>query len=505
MLSNQMSTKSGQLHFELRSTSDSQRRVSLPIERASSLVVSAREAARVRLCDKIPERILEVERYLVGRIHDDTQAVPAESRIRIIAIPSIGIHFADNSIRRLLVEIPAACPIRSKDIRWAFSGAELFDVVSGEVKDILLCPSADDSMLKHYGVGSRSRVFRSITPIVLPPEVKRRSVATNRKLVDAKPGLERVKHISGARVAVIQALRHAGIRAGVESIRVQREPFHQGGSRAELFAEGTRFEKGRLWNVEISFKVPVEGPLLLGDGRFLGLGLMAPAIDVVPGVHAFTIEEGLSSQPKPIDIVRALRRAVMARVKYSDRAHERLAPFFTGHSEDGAPVRGTGSSHISFAFDPESRKLFIFAPHIVERRPPRLDELNYLRTLDVALEGFRELRAGNSGLLRISTTTNWEVGELSLVGHSRKWKSATPYVVTRHAKGSTAMEALVADVVAECRRLKLPEPKVEPRNLRGEPGIGLTGDVTLNFERFITGPLLLGRTRFLGGGLFRPI
>ena len=62
-------------------------------------------------------------------------------------------------------------------------------------------------------------------------------------------------------------------------IRVQREPFEANGERAETFAEGKRFSKHRLWHVEIEFHEGIPGPLVIGDGRFLGLGIMAP----VPG------------------------------------------------------------------------------------------------------------------------------------------------------------------------------------------------------------------------------
>ena len=62
-----------------------------------------------------------------------------------------------------------------------------------------------------------------------------------------------------------------------EVIRVQREPFEVGGERVEEFAPGTRFPKERLWHVEITFTEPISGPLVIGDGRFLGLGAMAAA------------------------------------------------------------------------------------------------------------------------------------------------------------------------------------------------------------------------------------
>lgn len=489
--------------FELRSSTDSERRVAWRLDEASSLVVAAREAARHRLIKAMPNRVQDVDRHLVGRTPDGSNAVPAESRVRIIAIPSIGMHYADRTIRRLVIEIPAACPLPSEDVRWAFSGAELFDPDTGEVKDVLLSPSAEDDMLRHYGVGAGARVFRSVTPVVLPEQGKRRRIEPTRKLAEARRGLERVVEISGARAAVVQALRHAGVSVPAESIRLQREPFDGAGSRVEPFAIGTRFEKERLWHVEIAFGAPVEGPLLLGDGRFLGLGLMAPVRDVVPGAHVFAITDGLAGQPEPLDVARALRRAVMARVQAALDPRERLAPFFSGHAEDGAPVRRSRSSHLSFAFEPDLRRLLVLAPHVVERRAPTPQELDHLRTLDAALDGFCELRAGHAGVLSVSVATSGECDGL-LSGQARVWKAITPYVVTRHAKAGDPVAALTADIRAECRRVGLPEPAVQSRDVHGVPGLGLTATVTLLFERRVAGPLLLGRTRYLGGGLFRP-
>ena len=80
------------------------------------------------------------------------------------------------------------------------------------------------------------------------------------------------------RVAAVHvALRQAGVRGVAVEVRVQREPFDGRGFRAEVFADGTRFEKERLWHIELTLDRPVTGPLVIGDGRFLGLGVMAPA------------------------------------------------------------------------------------------------------------------------------------------------------------------------------------------------------------------------------------
>jgi CRISPR-associated protein Csb2 len=314
---------------------------------------------------------------------------------------------------------------------------------------------------------------------------------------------ERAAEEHRAAHAVVQALRHAHVAARLEAIRVQREPFEGNGTRAEPFAEGTRFPAHRLWHVEVVFRKPVGGPLVIGDGRFLGLGLMAPATGVVPGVHVFAVTEGILGHPDPLEVTRALRRAVMARVQALLEPGEALKPFFSGYAEDGAPVRRAGSSHLWFAFDPESRNLLVLAPHIVERRAATSEELDCLRILDLALQQFRQLRAGNAGTLALVPVAVERL-EASLLGTSRAWKTVTPYVVTRHARAGAAAEAVAADVRVECRRLGLPEPVVEARHVRGVAGTGLTADVTLRFDRPVSGPLLLGRTRYLGGGLFRP-
>ena len=84
---------------------------------------------------------------------------------------------------------------------------------------------------------------------------------------------------------------------------MQREPFEANGERVKTFAPGTRFAKERLWHVEIAFNTPIPGPLVIGDGRFLGLGVMTP-VRQVQGVHAFVVESGLSPTPEPTEVTR---------------------------------------------------------------------------------------------------------------------------------------------------------------------------------------------------------
>jgi CRISPR-associated protein Csb2 len=132
-------------------------------------------------------------------------------------------------------------------------------------------------MLRHYGLGDQSFTrWRTITPAALPEIAKRRRIEPSRRHAEAKAGQERAAEQQRAAIAVIQAIRHAEILAGVDSVRVQREPFEANGERVESFASGTRFSKESLWHVEIEFSQPLFGPISIGDGRYLGLGLMSP-------------------------------------------------------------------------------------------------------------------------------------------------------------------------------------------------------------------------------------
>lgn len=279
-----------------------------------------------------------------------------------------------------------------------------------------------------------------------------------------------------------------------------KEPFEAKGDRVEAFAPKTRFAKERLWHVEITFNAPIAGPLVIGDGRFLGLGVMAP-VQGSQSVHAFVIEGGLTATPRAEEVAHALRRAVMARVQGQLGARASLATFFTGHERDGSPARRERCPHLTFVFDPAATRLLVVAPHVVDRRAATPEELRHLRDLDAALTEFRELRAGSAGCLMLRASSI-DADSDPLFAASQTWESVTPYQVTRHTKHVGAAEALSTDLRAECRRRGLPEPRVTPREPHGVPGVGLIGGARLTFEVAVEGPIVLGKSRHLGGGLF---
>jgi CRISPR-associated protein Csb2 len=248
-----------------------------PLARASMLVVSLRDLAVKRLQVALPNRSSEIERVLIGRTANGADHEPTSIRVKIVPLPSIGHHYADHGIRRVLVLVPAGCPLRADDVHWAFSGLELVAPDMGADQPFVITPTADESMCVRFGIGDRPfRVWRTVTPVALPESTRRRRIDPDHMIEEAKSGAERAAEQARAAGAVVQALRFAEIRARAESIRVQREPFEANGERVEAFAPGTRFAKERLWHVAITFKEPITGPLIIGDGRFFGLGVMVP-------------------------------------------------------------------------------------------------------------------------------------------------------------------------------------------------------------------------------------
>jgi CRISPR-associated protein Csb2 len=440
----------------------------------------------------------DIDRFVIGK---DATARDTAARLRLIPLPSIGHDHATRSIRRLAVELPAACHIPVSEIARALSGVcsanqngEIIVDAKGEVVWELKL-SGDNAMLDHHYTPASS-LWRSVTPLALP--AARRRIDPTRSREEAKGPTERCAEELAARRAVFDALRHASAPARPVEIKVQREPFHPRGDRAEAFA-ADRFAKERLWHVELRFAEPVAGPLLLADGRFMGLGLMAPERASAAGV-AFRIIDGLAPGAEPLNVARALRRAMMARV----RQHLRLRPggvipkWFTGHGDDGGPSQDLDHGHVYVWADLENKLIGVFAPHLVHNRAATWEATQNSSVLEAALSGLDTLRAGASGLLIV-------MREHVEPPSSTVWQTCTPYVVRRHVAAESASAALAQDCRAALREMGRPSARIDVLSVMSAPRLPLSGMLRLTFATAQTGPVLLGRTAHQGGGLFTAV
>ena len=485
--------------FELRPAEGDAAFAPWPLEDAYGLAVAVRD----RLAERLGVGETMTERFVVGR-----SAGPADGgrRVRILPLPSIGSRHTDPRIRRVLVELPPECPVALAEVDWALAGQNLIRSHEGTgvvLTDALLVPANDESMAHHYGVGRLARTWRSVTPMALPEGAARRRIDPDRLAADeraeAKSGEERAREEAWAASAVLQALRHAGVVAPVEAVRVQREPFYPKGLRAEAFAAAERFRKDRLWHAEVRFEQAVAGPLILGDGRFCGLGLMSPKVERPAEVerpadlfaYSMTSDRPISAADRP-GLLQAVRRSLMARAR---DAH--CLPLFSGHEADGAPARSGQHRHAYLALTGgHALTLWVVAPWCVDCtwKPTPSDRRAFR---DVA-ETLSIVRAGGLGMIALRARRD---GLELLLGPSRTWISATPYRPNSHAKPrQDTTSAVVTDITTACARLGRPRPSVELSGAR------MDGEISahLQFTRAVVGPLMLGRDAHAGGGLFLP-
>ncbi len=489
-------TPAKRLHFELRTESGSF--APQPLESAASLIAGLRNAAADRLGDALPDQKALFERIIIGR-----GAGPAdlEQRIRLLPIPSIGTRHTDPSIRRLAVEIPGNCPVRIDDLQWAFASIQPFDSATGHVWTGGLISTDDSQMADRFARSSKK--FRSITPVALPAASRRRLASIH----EEKRGEERSQEERKAAGAVSQALRHAGIRAQPTDILLQKEPLQPRGARAEKFAKGSRFSKHALWHVEIQFAESLSGPLVIGDGRFCGLGLLEPIAERIDTVTFGLDTARITAWRDKEALVRHLRRALMALARNEAGQVGRL---FSGHEPNGAPARSSVHEHVFLAVDncgedENASRLIVAAPWTCDRQSN--PHAGNRRLFQQVTSNLTELRAGYLGRFDNLVATPAEDGD-PLIGPAKHWVSQTLYIATRNLKKKSDIASFVAtDIMAECARRGLPKPtSIEILTATAGPRGGRPeAKVEIRFAVAVRGPLMLGRNSHSGGGLFHAL
>ncbi|WP_150048614.1 type I-G CRISPR-associated protein Csb2 [Methylomonas rhizoryzae] len=450
------------------------------------------ELAKNRLKQHFPEY---AERYLAGIGANDADKA---LRIRAIPLPSIGYQRTNPDIRRVLVEVPADCPLQLADVEWAFAGWPLdVNLETGEIDPHtpVLVKANDHKMLEHYGISGQkaARVWHTVTPVVLPLG----------KSFPAQSGAERVLKQGQLHHAARQALRHCGITAPVQILSIQREPFDSTGTLAEDFAF-QRFDRSRLYHLELAFPEPMTGPLVIGDGRYLGLGLMRPATESPRSVMRFAINP--SNRPtlqSRSDMLQAVRRALMSLDRQLFGQASRL---ISGHEADGSADRSGNHQHIFLAADDNDGDglldcLLVAAPWGCDRNAKYSN--GDRERFEMVVSRLMTVRAGALGIISLQLQDDTANHEDSLLSSAKRWKTISAYRPTRCPKTlAQADDAIRVDVVNECLRRGLPEPKVEILNIhQGRKG-GIKAQLSLSFAVAVAGPLLLGKDSHEGGGLF---
>lgn len=205
------------------------------------------------------------ERYVAGHLKEDESNSP---RFSYLPLPTIGHPHADGLIRRLLIAEPFGGD--SSCVGWALHrlrNAVLRDD-EGNERGILLEPTRPGSkaMIQRY-VGE-SRIWSSVTPVVLPGFDDFKGI---KKATDTYP--------TKAERLLFKSLAHAGIPLeSVASVTLRKAPFWPGSQHPKRYRRPDYLADQQArpgWHVQIAFHEPMAGPLAIGAGRHCGLGVFA--------------------------------------------------------------------------------------------------------------------------------------------------------------------------------------------------------------------------------------
>jgi CRISPR-associated protein Csb2 len=196
-----------------------------------------------------------LDRYVHG--HDRGGCQPS-GRFAYVPLPTIDPRGVVDRVRRVIVAEPLDGA--GLNARWAgqvLVGQPLTNEQSQKVEATLAACPVSDYVLGRYA--RAARCWATVTPIVLPWGDS------------GKP--------QRATKQFLKAVRHAGYRPeDVASVELRREPFWRGVEVASRYFVPKHLRGTAVWHVLLEWKEPVEGPVVIGSGRFYGLGLFA-AVD----------------------------------------------------------------------------------------------------------------------------------------------------------------------------------------------------------------------------------
>lgn len=474
-----------------------------PATQTTKLAVMIRDQVAKKLTQALPHKTHEIERFMIGR--GATQTDKAR-RVRIIPLPSIGHPHADGMIRRVLVKVPPNCPLRTDDLNWVFSGLEY--TTSKRPHAEYLSKTTDQNMLRHYGLDSPEkgyRTWRTVTPAALPQAKSTLNVRQDQDPVgDKDSGSYRMSHESLTRQAIKQSLHHRGLTTPVQSIRTQKEPFNHWSRPADQYAHGTRFHARSLHHIEITFSKPVHDIFAFGNGRFMGLGLMAPCKDDLHDVLAFRLDSQTRIAKRDhVAFLNAVRRALMSRAADNQK---NITTLFSGH-ESSQAARSGQHQHIFLTADDSNNdgyvdRLIVSAPWACDRKAKRPSSEEFIH-FDRVVRHLSYLYAGKLGIVKLGPAFPLSEDD-PMIRPSYRWESRSLYHSTRYAKKNQDLKAVVIpDIMMECQRRGLPRPEVNVLQVSAGPrGGNLVARISLHFKVFVRGPIILGRSSHRGGGVF---
>lgn len=242
----------------------------MPVTRAVELGKVLRSAVLSHVANPIPEGVS-------GHLPDGRPT--SAPHISFLVLPNVGNEHSDGRIMALAVSLPSGLDDASRTAvlrgigNWEREqNGESLQLTMGSNGTLQMTRKQPPFALKSLNQKAWARSSRwwvSATPVALPTHpgnLGRGSFAA------------RAKAWKRAEAAIVKSCEHVGLPEPAQ-VRLSLTPFLCGARPTgdyPVFKQGDAGAIRRLVHVAVEFTDKVEGPLLLGSGRFLGLGLMRP-------------------------------------------------------------------------------------------------------------------------------------------------------------------------------------------------------------------------------------
>ena len=205
-----------------------------------------------------------------------------DPHVGFLALPWVQYEHSDGRIMGAAINLPESMDEDSKNAvyraiaKWeAARDEEALKLTFGSKGDMSMTRVSGPSQLvtlRRNRWNGESQRWVTATPIALPTHPGQLSKGT---------ASSRAKAWAKAEEIVANSCRHVGLPEPTDVV-VSFSPFIPGARPASKYPafkqrgrDGNQVAR-RLVHAAVTFEQPVRGPLLLGSGRFLGLGLMAP-------------------------------------------------------------------------------------------------------------------------------------------------------------------------------------------------------------------------------------
>lgn len=249
----------------------------LPVTRAPELASAMRDAVIRNTATPVPAE--------VSGIGPDGTPVDTP-HLAFLSLPSVGSRYADGRVLGVALSIPDAVSEAGRQAIYRAVGTWERDSTDrrptlrlddGSVRVRLkrLLETAEVQTLQSQVWSREALRWISVTPIALPRHPGRLSGGTAEARAKAWQSAEEAVIVSceyvGLPVPVNMHLSLSPLIRGARHVR-NCPPFQRKGKQGQVV-------RRQLVHAALTFDEPIHGPLMLGAGRFVGLGLMRPVLE----------------------------------------------------------------------------------------------------------------------------------------------------------------------------------------------------------------------------------